>query len=71
MAITRAQQAKQMLQKGGRANPFDVGFNVAEAAANVGRASTASQNQDREDRQQIINKIKRRQIEGPSTLEKM
>jgi len=42
MAITRAQQAKQMLQKGGRANPFDVGFNVAEAAANVGKASTKS-----------------------------
>ena len=46
MAITRAQQVKQMLREGGRIG-FRRGakapdFNPAQAAANVGKASTAS-----------------------------
>ena len=45
MAITRAQQAKQMLQYGGRigfkrGNPMNLGFDPKEAAANVGKTST-------------------------------
>ena len=47
MAITRAQQVKQMLREGGRigfrrGNPRDFGFDAKEAAANVGKASTRS-----------------------------
>ena len=45
MAITRSQQAKQMLQYGGRigfkrGNPMNLGFDPKEAAANVGKTST-------------------------------
>jgi hypothetical protein len=49
MAITRAQQYQQLVNKpangkrpGYRGDPRDFGFNPAQAAANVGRASTAS-----------------------------
>ena len=88
MAITRAQQAKQMLQNGGmlvspskdgkrpgyrsakterskqgsRADPRDVGFSAAQAAANVGKASTAGQT-GRKDPRQFTDTPRERGIE--------
>ena len=63
MAITRTQIAKQLLANGGRTgfrrgNPRDFGFDEKEAAANVGRASTKSDEQASADRVAAATNIK-------------
>ena len=71
MAITRAQQVKQMLKQGGRTGFFKAGLAQGDQISPGTDAVTGGPRRDTDDRQQIIDKIKRRQIEGPSTLEKI
>ena len=74
MAITRSQQAKQMLQDGGRiglrfggeyqgrqtGRAAPTGFSATQAAANVGKASTATRSRIQNEKQQefVRNQIK-------------